>query len=251
MKDSFISKVNMANKITESVMRLEVVTEEYRGLVKYLALQLLGRIPDSIALDDLIQSGMVGLIEAARRYRADLGASFEAFAKLRIRGAMIDELRKNNWLPRSVYKKSRQIAKAVKLLEHSLGRDVRDHEVAKYLELSLEQYHQMLMDTYYGQLFDYEMHGANKVLRQHGFTAMFEEPPEGADRAQLSKQLTQCMQSLPKRECLIVILYYEEDLNLKEIADILGITESRVCQLHSHAMLRLQARLPDCSARLE
>jgi RNA polymerase sigma factor for flagellar operon FliA len=206
----------------------------------------LGRLPRNIAIDDLIQAGMVGLLEAIRLFDASKGAAFETYATIRIRGHILDEVRRNDWVPRSVYKHARDIASAVKILENRLGRDAKDHEVAEALGIRLSDYYDMLNDSNSGHLYGFDDVGItddqlkDDALQDSAKTST--EPYLNAQRADVKARLTQIIQGLPKKEHLVLSLYYEHELNLKEIGDILGIGESRVSQLHSQAMHRIRAR---------
>ncbi len=220
----------------------DLVTK-HAPLVKRIAYHLMSRLPPSVQADDLIQAGMIGLLEASRNYDAKQGASFETYAGIRIRGAMLDEIRKNDWAPRSVHRKARKVAEAVRKIENEKGRDARDNEVADLLELTLDEYHRMLQDAsgYLVLSFD-DMGVDNEAIATH----ISDESPgpfDGLQREDFKKNLGDSIAGLPERERLVMTLYYDEDLNLREIGAVLGVSESRVSQIHSQALLRLQARL--------
>jgi RNA polymerase sigma factor for flagellar operon FliA len=206
---------------------------------------MMGRLPDSVQVDDLIQAGMIGLLEAARKYDGGKGASFETYAGIRIRGAMLDEIRKGDWAPRSVHRNSRRISNAIKQVESEKGRDAEDAEVAACLGVSQEEYHSILKDSAGCRLFSYE----EAVEKSESGYDMFEEsspsPVAGIERDAFQKHLAEAISHLPEREQLVLALYYDEELNLKEIGAVLGVSESRVSQLHSQAAARLRARLGD------
>ncbi len=214
-------------------------------LVKRIAHHLLGRLPQSIQLDDLIQAGMLGLLEAVRHYDDTKGASFETYAGIRIRGYMLDEVRRNDWVPRSVYRNARMVSAAVKIVENRLGRDAKDHEVAEELGVSLTEYHDILNDSAGAHLYGFEDLGVTDDLLKDETLAISTEPHINALRNDMRNHLTQVLDSLPKKERLVLSLYYEQDLNLKEIGDVLGVSESRVSQIHSQATHRIKARLPE------
>ncbi|GAB4392643.1 MAG: RNA polymerase sigma factor FliA [Gammaproteobacteria bacterium] len=218
---------------------------EYAGLVKRIAHHLMARLPDTVQVDDLIQAGMMGLIEAARNYDPNKGASFETYAGIRIRGNMLDEVRKGNWVPRSVHRNARMIAQKMRELEHKLGRDVRDTEVAAALNIALTDYHQMLRQANSIRLFELDEAYLNDEFNQEQHPRSHPDPLESIQRQNFCAVLAQCVANLPERECLVMSLYYEEELNLKEIGEVLGVSESRVCQIHSQAMLRLRSRMMD------
>ncbi|GED22899.1 RNA polymerase sigma factor FliA [Halomonas halmophila] len=217
--------------------------EEYLPLVRRQALALQVRLPASIELDDLIQAGTEGLLEALGRFDAAQGASFATFASQRIRGAMLDELRSRDWLPRSVRRSARAADEAARRLEQSLGRPPEEAEIAESLGMDLVAYRRLLSDTNSGQLLPFEelmAEGGESRLRDNEtrdtpFSLLVDEDRRG--------RLVEAIEALPEREKLLMALYYQEELNLKEIGAVLGVTESRVCQLHSQAVSRLRSRL--------
>jgi RNA polymerase sigma factor for flagellar operon FliA len=216
---------------------------QYTPLVKRIAYHLMSRLPPSVQQDDLIQAGMIGLLEALRNYDASQGASFQTYARIRIRGAMLDEIRKNDWAPRSVHRKARMVADVVRDIENRTGRDARDQEIAKGLEMSLEDYHRLLQDASGHRVFSYdeldiESYGTNESL-----STRTQGPLEGLQSADFKRSLADAIAGLPERERLVMTLYYDEELNLREIGAIIGVSESRVCQIHSQAVIRLQSRM--------
>jgi len=222
------------------------LVNQHAPLVKRIAHHLLMRMPSSVQLDDLIQSGMIGLLEAARKYDVSKGASFETYAGIRIRGAMLDEIRRGDWAPRSVHRKSRQVAEAVKTVESRTGTDAKDHEVAEELGMELETYYTILQDASGSRLFSFD------DLTEGGDDSALESasgeisgPSDELQADMFRNQLAGAIDTLPEREKLVLALYYDEELNLKEIGEILGVSESRVSQIHSQAALRLRARLQD------
>ncbi len=224
----------------------EGVVEQYTPLVRRIAHHLKGRLPASVQLDDLIQSGMIGLLEAARHYDASQGASFETYAGIRIRGAMLDEVRRYDWTPRSVHRKAREVSEAMYRIERRTGRDARDTEVASELGVSLEEYHRILQDAVGCRLFSIEELSENGdgFLEEHG-GGESDTPGDQLARERFKAALADAIAGLPERERLVISLYYEEEMNLKEIGQVLGVSESRVCQINSQAMLRLRARMRD------
>ncbi|CAH0534096.1 RNA polymerase sigma factor FliA [Vibrio stylophorae] len=217
--------------------------ERHRDLVKRIAHHLIGRLPPNVLLEDLIQAGMIGLIEAQQNYDATKGASFETFAGIRIRGAMLDEIRRGDWVPRSVHRNSRAISQAINLLEHELGRDPTDVEIAAHLEVSVSQYHQMLNDVSCGRLLGIEDLGVSEDAIHHEDQSEENIPFAGVAEESFRLALIESIKTLPEREALVLSLYYDEELNLKEIGAVLGVSESRVSQIHSQAMQRLRAKL--------
>jgi RNA polymerase sigma factor for flagellar operon FliA len=216
---------------------------QYAPLVKRIAHHLLLRMPSSVQVDDLVQSGMIGLLEAARKYDLSKGASFETYAGIRIRGAMLDEIRKGDWAPRSVHRKTRQVADAIKAVEMRTGTDARDQDVAAELEMSLEDYHAILQDASGSRLFSFDdmLEGDDSMIEK--VAGEVPNPLEGLQNDMFRGELAAAIATLPEREQLVLALYYDEELNLKEIGQVLGVSESRVSQIHTQAALRLRSRL--------
>ena len=214
-------------------------------LVRRIAHHLAARLPASVEVDDLIQAGMVGLLEAVRQFDHNAGASFETYASIRIRGAMIDEVRRGDWVPRSVHRKAREAAEATRRIEPREGRAATPAEVAAALGIGLDEYGRLLEGTARGYLFSLEEHA-----ELHGDARLAEHAPPSLaqlESSEFQQELVRAIEGLPERERLILSLYYEQELNLREIGAVLGITESRVCQVHGQAMVRLRARLKDWS----
>jgi len=218
---------------------------QHAPLVKRIAYHLINRLPPNVQSDDLIQAGMIGLLEASRNYDPNQGASFETYAGIRIRGAMLDEIRRSDWTPRSVHRKARMVADAMRSIENEQGRDARDVEVANALELSLQQYHKILQDASGCRVFSLEDLQAVGELPQGRSNSSISGPFEGMQRDAFKRALADSIAGLPERERLVIALYYDEELNLREIGQILGVSESRVCQIHSQATLRLRSRLSE------
>jgi RNA polymerase sigma factor for flagellar operon FliA len=222
------------------------VVVSHAPLVKRIAHHLLMRMPSSVQLDDLVQSGMIGLLEAARKYDVSKGASFETYAGIRIRGAMLDEIRRGDWAPRSVHRKSREVAEAVRTVESRTGTDAKDHEVAQVLGIDLESYYNILQDASGSRLFSFDdltETGGDSVLE--AVNEVVAGPSEELQDEAFRFHLAEAIEGLPEREKLVLSLYYDEELNLKEIGEVLGVSESRVSQIHSQAALRLRSRLQD------
>lgn len=215
----------------------DALVTRHAELVKRIAYHLVGRLPASVDVSDLIQAGMLGLLEAAANYAADRGASFETYAGIRIRGAMIDALRKLDWAPRSVHRKARAVATAVREIETETGRDARDGEIAGRLGVTLEEYHSIVQDAASCRLASLDDESAAGVAES---TA---DPFREVADERFRTALAETIGGLPEREKLVMSLYYGDGLNLKEIGAVLKVTESRVCQLHGQALVRLKARL--------
>ena len=221
------------------------IVHQHAGLVKRIAQHLLGRLPPCVQLEDLIQSGMIGLLEAAKNYDAAKGASFETYASIRIRGSMLDEIRKGDWAPRSVHRNTRKIAAAIRIIENLTGRDAKDREVANNLNMTLNDYHDLLQETTGSRMFAFQDVGLNEDIISEGLTINTPSPLEGLQEEDFKKSLAKGIESLPERERLVLKLYYNEELNLRQVGDVLGVSESRVSQIHSQAMIRLQSRLKE------
>jgi RNA polymerase sigma factor for flagellar operon FliA len=220
-----------------------------------MALQMLAKLPASVELDDLIQAGMIGLLDASTRYQDNRGAQFETFASQRIRGAMLDELRANDWGSRGLRQSARKVEGAIQTLEHRLGRAPTEGEIAKELKMTLEAFQGLLQEIQGCQLlyvedFSADGEGDNPFLDRHASEARGERGGDEDPLAQLLEsgfrhQLVDAIGELPERDRLLLNLYYEEELNLREIGAILEVSQSRVCQLHSQAISRLRAKLKD------
>lgn len=218
---------------------------QHAGLVKKIAYHLVARLPDSVDVEDLIQAGMIGMLEAASHFRADGGASFETFASLRIRGAMIDQLRSTGWAPRAISRQMRELAVAIQKVENRLGREASGQEIATELGIPLQEYHSLLKDANTIQICSLE-----QVSNEEGevFGDADDAPEETYDKVAASDfqlSLANHIDQLPEKEKLVMSLYYDAGLNLKEIGDVLDVSESRVCQIHGQAILRLKQRMSD------
>jgi RNA polymerase sigma factor for flagellar operon FliA len=221
------------------------LVQRFAPLVKRIAYHLMARLPASVQVDDLIQNGMMGLLDAINRFEAGMGAQFETYAAQRVRGAMLDGLRENDWLPRSLRRDFRRIEVAISKLEQTNGRPPSEKELAESLGMALTEYQKMLQDARGHQLIYFEdmvAEGDEDFLERH-FTDNADEPSRLLEDRDLQQTLVKGIEALPEREKLMMALYYEQDLNLREIGDVMGVTESRVCQLHSQAVARLRARL--------
>ena len=221
------------------------LVEKHAPLVKRIAYHLSARLPPSVMVDDLIQAGMLGLLDAARQYDPSQGASFETYATIRVRGSMLDELRRNDWAPKSVHRKARELADAIQRIELRTGRDARDQEVARELGISLQEYHQILQDTSNCRILNFEDVGITDETLGDLLRDSSHSPSDNLQLSELREHLAQAVAGLPERERLIVNLYYDAELNLREVGSMLGVSESRISQLLSQAHLRLRARLQE------
>lgn len=231
-----------ANVSASKQSQTELV-EQHATLVKRIAYHLIARLPHTVEVDDLIQAGMIGLLDAAQNYNASQGASFETYAGIRIRGAMLDEMRRNDWAPRSVHRKAREIAEVMQTLEQELGRDATDSEVAKVLGISIEDYQQQLHDASGHQVFSLDTFSDSDETQAQPITSTLAGPVDCIESSDFQLALAEAIKSLPERERLMMGLYYNEELNLKEIGEVLGVSESRVCQIHSQTIIRLRSKL--------
>jgi RNA polymerase sigma factor for flagellar operon FliA len=222
---------------------MDMLVRKHADLVKRIAYHLAGRLPPQVEVEDLMQAGMMGLLEAAQNYASGRGASFETYAGIRIRGAMLDALRRLDWAPRSVHRKARAAALALREVEALRGGEASENEVAAHMGVTLGEYHRIVQDALGCQLL--RLNDADD-----GDESTLDRLPDAApnpEAAALDNSLRQAImdavKELPERERLVLSLYYEQELNLKEIGVVLKVTESRVCQLHGQALVRLKARL--------
>ncbi|BDT60610.1 RNA polymerase sigma factor FliA [Massilia varians] len=221
---------------------------EHMPLVKRLAHHMKAKLPPSVEVDDLIQAGMMGLLDAINRYEDNHGAQFETYAVLRIRGAMLDELRNSDWMPRSTRQNMRKVEAAMEALQQRLGRPASESEIAKSLKMSLADYQEMLGDGGGHQLLYYEdFHDQGEDGGSDSFLDRYAVDDSDPLRSLLDTGFRQAVidaiDKLPPREKMLMGLYYEEELNLKEIGAVMGVSESRVSQLHTQAVSRLRAAL--------
>jgi RNA polymerase sigma factor for flagellar operon FliA len=219
---------------------------EHAPLVKKLAHQLKAKLPPSVEVDDLIQAGMIGLLDAVNRYEETHGAQFETYAVQRIRGAMLDELRSSDWLPRSMRQNMRKIEVAMNVLQQRLGRPPQESEVAKQLKLSLVDYQELLSEGGGHQLVYYEDFHDNddsEHFLDRYCTDNSTDPLQSLMNSGFRAAVIDAITALPEREKILMGLYYEQEMNLKEIGAVMGVSESRVCQLHSQAVARLRSFL--------
>ncbi len=227
----------------ESAPQIDVLVEQHTPLVKRIAHHLLARMPSGVAVEDLYQAGMIGLLDALKRYDSSKGASFETYAGIRIRGAMVDEVRKGEWAPRSVHRNARRIQQVIRDIEHETGADARDRDIADRLGISMEEYHAMLQDSMATRLFS--LNELESVVTTGLQQEQAHNPLDDLQSGVFRTHLARAIEQLPEREQLVISLYYDEELNLKEIGQVLGVSESRVSQIHSQAAQRLRARLQE------
>jgi RNA polymerase sigma factor for flagellar operon FliA len=224
----------------------EELCMKHADLVKRIAYHLVSRMPPNVEVDDLIQAGMIGLLDAARHYTATKGANFETYAGIRIRGAMLDEVRKSDWTPRSVHRTVREMSEVVRRIENETGHEAKAGDVASALGLSLEDYHRALQDAASCRLFSFDQLGATDDDGPvHHARDTRPGPAEDLEADDFRRALAAAIGSLPEREKMVLSMYYDDELNLREIGQVLEVSESRVCQIHGQALVRVRARMED------
>jgi RNA polymerase sigma factor for flagellar operon FliA len=218
------------------------VVRQHAGLVRRIAYHLAARLPASVEVDDLVQAGLLGLLSAAGSYRGDMGASFETFASIRIRGAMVDEIRRCDWAPRSVHRHAREAAETIRGIEQSTGRRALGAEVAAALGISLDDYHQRNADAARGPVMSMFGEDDGGPVAYVASDAA-DQPQARFEQDEFQDALARAVDALPLREKQVLALYYHEELNLREIGAVLGVSESRACQIHGQALVHLRAGL--------
>lgn len=218
---------------------------EFTPLVKRIAYHMMTKLPASVQVDDLIQAGMIGLLDAIKRYEGSYGRQFESYASQRIRGSILDELREADWLPRSMRKKMRDLETSMRKLEQNLGHSPSEQELADELDISLNEYHKILQNARGAQLIYYEDFQKDD---EDPFLDRFcvdtgGDPLEALLDENLRALLIKAIDNLPPREKQVMGMHYEQEMNLREIGEVMGVSESRVCQLHTQAVSRLRSRM--------
>ncbi len=237
-----------AENIPDAKQREELILA-YTPLIKYIAARLAARLPPQVAFDDLVSSGIIGLIDAIDKFDISKKVQFKTYAEFRVRGAMLDELRSLDWVPRSVRKKASQIEHSLNSLEKKFGRPATDEEMADSLDISLDRYYKLLDETKTISFMDIELlrqKNPDTIISGGGFSAISldqADPFAAMNLQQIRDLLAKNINDLPKNERLTVSLYYFNELTMKEIGKVLGYTESRISQMHSKAMLRLRTKL--------
>jgi len=228
----------------QGTLEKERLVTQYAPLAKRIAYHLMAKLPASVQVDDLVQNGMIGLLDALGRFEEGMGAQFETYAVQRIRGSMLDGLRENDWLPRGLRKEMRRIETAILKLEHEHGRQPSEGELASALDMTLSDYQRLLLDARGHQLVYLEdLSGDDDDYLDHHASGVSLDPLAILEESNMRAALIGAIANLPEREKMMMALYYEQDLNLREIGAVMGVTESRVCQLHSQAVARLRAEV--------
>ena len=217
------------------------LVEQYAPMVKKIGMHLRGRLPDTIELDDLIQVGLIALLEAAKHYSPSKGASFQTYAGIRVRGAMLDEVRSNDWAPRSVYSTQRRIAAAINAVENRTGTAAKAEAIAEELGVSVDEYFRMLSTTVRSRMFSLEQGENNPDHSTPTSLADKGDPCRELESIEFRQKIVDAIKSLPERDATVLSLYYDDELNFKEIGAVLGVSESRVCQLHAQALVRVRS----------
>lgn len=234
-------------KLIDGLTKDEIVVK-YASLVKYLAQKIAIRLPANIELDDLISSGVIGLMDAVDKYDHTRDNKFKTYAEFRIRGAMLDELRSQDWVPRSVREKAKQLERVFARIEQAKGRPATDQEVCEELKINPEEYAELLNEVRSVSLLNYDdLNSLTKTDKKSMLGLMesgkLNNPFAEVSRSNLKGMVEKAIADLPEKQRLVLALYYYEDMNLKEIGRVLEVTESRVSQLHTQAVLRLKAKL--------
>lgn len=225
----------------------EKIIEEYLPIIKHLAYKMGKGFDDEMTVEDLISAGIMGLLEAIEKYDPTKGAQLKTFAYLRIRGAMIDELRARDWFSRATRTKAKRIEETIRSLEKKFGRFPTEEEIAHELDMDLEEYLELIKDYKNLSILSidefYDIIGDDKEKLLKYILEESENPVDMAEFHELENLLAKAIEKLPEKQKLVLSLYYYEDLNMKEIALTLNITEARVCQIHSQAILNLRTTL--------
>ncbi len=227
----------------EEKLAADQLLEKYTPLVKKIAWHLSSRLPADIHIDDIIQSGLIGLLDASKHYDPSQGAQFETYATIRIRGAILDEVRRSDWVPKSVHKKARDLTAAIAEIERRTGRDARDIEVAQELGVSMDEYYNILQDSSSCRMLSFDDLEADDTQSLGMFEDRHSNVVSEVMDEEFKQRLSHAIASLPERERMVMSLYYDTEMNLKEVGALIGISESRVSQLLSQAQLRLVARM--------
>ncbi len=222
----------------------EELIMEHAGVVKFMALRLAARLPSHIAVDDLVNAGIIGLMDALDKYDSAQGLSFEAYAKIRIRGSMLDEIRAMDWVPRSLRQKSSELGKVCSRLEHRLNRPPTDEEMAGEMGISCSEYHKIIDEIKGISLIPEDIQDVGVEGRgSRALAADKDDVFDGAYKKELKAKLVEGIRSLSLKEQQILMLYYYEELTMKEIGSVMGYTESRISQIHTKAIVKLRTRL--------
>jgi RNA polymerase sigma factor for flagellar operon FliA len=246
MQDTVYSELTEDQKLNPKV-RTRVINE-FAPLIKYIASRIAIRLPPHIDLNDLINAGVIGLIDAIEKFDAAKQIKFKTYAEFRIRGAILDELRSMDWVPRSVRQKARKVEDAISKLEYELGRPATDEEIAKEMNVDMDSFHKLLSETASVSLLSLDDLGeddadlSRRNLLEYIIQDERQWPSHKLRTVEISRLVARAIQSLPEKERMVISLYYYDELTMKEIGHVLKFTESRVSQIHTKAVLRLRSR---------
>ena len=253
--DTLLREAKEKNTEISSHLREQIVLE-HTPLIRYIVNRIAVRLPSHIDLDDLHNTGVIGLMDAIEKYDPEKNCKFKTYAEFRIKGAILDQLRSLDWVPRSVRQKSRRLERAYGDVEQRLGRSASDDEVADSLGLQLDKFHELLNQVRGISLVNLEeiRGGGQEGDRNGNYADIIEDvnaenPYSTLKLHEMRSIVADTIATLPEKERLVISLYYYEDLNMKEIGNILGITESRVCQIHTKSVLRLRSKLKSTMER--
>tara|TARA_B100000686_G_scaffold345413_1_gene429985 strand:+ start:96 stop:857 length:762 start_codon:yes stop_codon:yes gene_type:complete len=243
------SKTQIGEQVEISAENSEQVIKEYAPMIKYVANRIALRLPPHIEVDDLISVGVLGLIDAIEKFDPTRGAKFKTYAEFRVRGAILDELRSLDWVPRSVRQKATQLDNVCQKLQAELGREPEDEEIAKKMGVNLDEFFDTVNETRTMPILSLEDLGFSKDENDQRslldcLAGKTDSDPQVQMRlTELKSIIAKAIETLPEKECLMISLYYYEELTMKEIGEVLGITESRVSQIHSKAVFKLRTKL--------
>ncbi len=235
---------NRASGKPRDMVEREKLILEHAGVVKLMALRLAARLPSHISVDDLNNAGIIGLMDALDKYDPEQGITFGAYAKIRIRGAMLDEIRAMDWVPRSLRQKSNELCRVVLALEKRLHRPPTDEETASEMGISLDDYHRILDEIKGISLLPEDIQDEwVEAVKGRGLSSEKDDTFDLTYKKELQKKLAECIESLPIKEQQVLMLYYHEELTMKEVGAVMGYTESRISQIHTKAIVKLRTRL--------
>lgn len=247
MQDIVYTELTEDQKLNPSVRGR--IINEFAPLIKYIASRIAIRLPPHIDLNDLINAGVIGLIDAIEKFDASKQIKFKTYAEFRIRGAILDELRSMDWVPRSVRQKARKVEETIAKLEYSLGRPATDEEVAKEMNVDMDSFYRLLSETASVSLLSLDDLGEDDtdLSRRNLLEFIIQDerdwPSHKLRYAEVSTMVAKAIQSLPEKERMVISLYYYDELTMKEIGHVLKFTESRVSQIHTKAVLRLRSKM--------
>ena len=245
--ESQLREARLTHGAIPDVLKEQIILE-HTALIRYIVNRIAVRLPSHIDLDDLHNTGVIGLMDAIDKYDPGKNCKFKTYAEFRIKGAILDQLRSLDWVPRSIRQKSRRLEQAYSEVEQRLGRAATDGEIAQSLGIDLEEFHFLVNQVRGISMVNLDELRSGSDPDQPAYGDIFEDvksenPFASLKSRELRQAVAECIGALPEKERLVISLYYYEDLNMKEIGNVLGITESRVCQIHTKAVQRLRSKL--------